>query len=294
MRKTKREKHRIKAAGHAQALSQEILAGLRRNSQEHVSMDDDSMENIDAYWNMANKELEEMERKQYEDISMLETINEIITKNSSETEKEKEGEAMDSEFFSTPHTIRRSFDDEFQENLQNVVLTGFSDSEEENATSVQEKEKKEKEEETASAIEQSSIMTKEDDESRSENIEKTEESALFFIEEIKSQKDNAEIKNSEVKITKVSIKPKKAMRINSKSLYYIIRGTVIVEDKNTPKKQRVSAVYRAKIIEGRQLKAGSVLSHSQSTVVLYNPGISECTMLALSKNEKKGRKRSTG
>ncbi|KAI5179604.1 hypothetical protein NEOKW01_0067 [Nematocida sp. AWRm80] len=61
MRKNKLEKQGIETQKCAEMLSQEILAGVRRKSQEIVSLDEDSMENIDAYWAMANKELDEME-----------------------------------------------------------------------------------------------------------------------------------------------------------------------------------------------------------------------------------------
>lgn len=296
MRKMKRDKHPIKATGHAQMLSQEILAGLRRNSTEQVSMDEDSMENIDAYWNMANKELEEMERKQYEDISLLETMKEIgntSRRSSLETlhrstkeevkawDEENNGRDQENTFLSSPQTIRRSFDEEFQGNLQNVILTGFSDSEEEteneNGKTSVKKEKKKQGRKKSKKEDRKEIGNK--------KKEKKEKSNLLYIESIKDKEETKEIFGNGMKIVNLNLKPKKARKVKSKCFYYIIRGTLVIKDANIPKKEKVSVVYRTKEIEGKQLKAGAVFSNKKATVV-YNPGLSLCTLLVLSQKKK--------
>lgn len=98
----------------ASLLSQEVLSQIKRNSEEWVRMDDDSMENIDTYWEMANQELKDMGDQLSEELAHPPEASE---RPAAAVSKRVEPE-------------RKSFDEEFEKNLDNVILSGFSDSSE--------------------------------------------------------------------------------------------------------------------------------------------------------------------
>lgn len=296
MRKTKREKDAIKATGHAQMLSQEILAGLRRNSTDQVCIDEDSMENIDEYWNMANKELEEMQRKQYEDISILETIDEMTAnkkeispiscrKSHKPIEAHPGTNTANSEgAVSEAHSIiRRSFDEEFQANLQNAILTGFSDSEE--AESDHKDNLPVKEETEDYTQEDSKISVDKKRPGKSKKDQKTK-NTLLYIESIKDKENNKGISKKGMRIEKVEIKPKKTIKVERNCFYYIIRGALVIENASISKEEKVAVVHRKRQIEGRQLKSGSVFTNGKAAVV-YNSGVSPCTLLVFAQERSK-------
>ncbi|EHY65780.1 hypothetical protein NERG_01387 [Nematocida ausubeli] len=314
MARPRREKQQIKQTGHALALSQEILAGLRRNSHLQVSMDDDSMENIDAYWNMANKELEEMERKQYEDISLLEPscspLN-ISTPNETTVMAKVDPEASS---ISSSHIIRRSFDDEFQDSLQNVVLTGFSDSDEDLPNSA--RDTKESPEaikaqsseistlktvrttrgksrrtgafaESADPIEMSSIsmdseINQETSLRKRRKSTKTMQTALvrklLYKEWDKTSTNVLEFSVDGMNLQTTYIGPYTCRKIQSNCIYYIVKGCVIVRDPSAPAQISEEFVYRNNPITGRRLKAGSVFNSAINSAV-YNPCAQGCTIM---------------
>jgi len=96
----------------------EALA-FKKTYEESVALDDDSMENIDSYWRVANRELDKMSENIYEDISK--------SAKKKDTGK-KDAEAAGKEARGKKEKPRKRFDEEFEKNLDNAILTGFSDS----------------------------------------------------------------------------------------------------------------------------------------------------------------------
>ncbi|KAH9386876.1 uncharacterized protein NEMAJ01_1772 [Nematocida major] len=303
MGRTKRETTRIKPTGQAQALSQEILAGMRRNSHDHVSMDEDSMENIDAYWNMANKELEEMERKQYEDISLLDFGQSPAKKTEAPIKERVPDRADETELsiLSSPRTIRRSFDEEFQDDLQTAILTGFSDSEEdqkeaEEASQQGLKKKKCQPQKRALAgtcREQPKIPRANSAErSKRGNSRKVAaaaqrapkalpENSLLFKETDKIGTDSWEFTSNNMRAGACHIKPGRAQTLEPDCIYYITRGSIVVKDSSAGPEEQVAIQYRRQEIVGRKLKAGAVFSNTKPFMA-HNAGMQVCTLIVLS------------
>lgn len=94
----------------AYILAQELIRSVRKENKssaaDEVSRDEDSMENIDAYWKLANKELELVEHKTLGEPSGTGTA----------------GAGVDN------CEPRKSFDEEFEQEFEEVKLCGFSDS----------------------------------------------------------------------------------------------------------------------------------------------------------------------
>ncbi|KAI5188483.1 hypothetical protein NECID01_0114 [Nematocida sp. AWRm77] len=153
----KEEKLSFRSQTQASRLSEQMLSQFRRDSKEWVHMDEDSMENIDTYWMMANKELKEMENAFYEDTQQaltphkekakavmgdketktVKTVMPVMgdkedteTKTVKEVVGDKEPKTV-KEVKEAKEVPRKSFDEEFEKNLDNVILSGFSDSSDE-------------------------------------------------------------------------------------------------------------------------------------------------------------------
>ncbi|EIJ88221.1 hypothetical protein NEPAR06_0371 [Nematocida parisii] len=308
MARPRREKQQIKPPGQALALSQEILAGLRRNSHQQVSMDEDSMENIDAYWNMANKELEEMERKQYEDISMLDSLQSILHTSTPEKSPVIETEEEKRPCTTAPaQPPRRSFDEEFQDSLQNVVLTGFSDSDEEilpkgketkdSATNTLPTEEAAAEisptkkiHEYSRAIDEGielSNISVDGDKSvclgrkKRKYVRKSKTISPYKLLYKECAKTSTEILNFTahgLNLQTIHIKAYSFKKIDSNCIYYITRGSVIVEDPSVSSDQAEEVFYKNKSFIGRRLKAGAVFNNTCPTVI-YNPAQQVCTLV---------------
>lgn len=141
----------------------------RRSNSDGVYIDDDSMENVNSYWNLANRELDEMKDidsagnlctdisrqkrmhiitfrdPHYKDKGNNHWINQNISnRKEEELQKQLQKQIINQKIMQTTckpdsienirhiamskSVIRKSFDEEFKDDIDNAVLSGFSDS----------------------------------------------------------------------------------------------------------------------------------------------------------------------
>ncbi|OAG29963.1 hypothetical protein NEDG_01510 [Nematocida displodere] len=306
----------LKPTTHAQALTQEILSGLKR-SAETVSIDDDSMENIDAYWRMANKELDEMGVDPYEDISSLERMHHAVPVSTPSLSPR-------------PKTVgpRKSFDEEFEKDISNVNLCGFSDSDETQTTTIHELSSlpqsnpppppapapapTPKVRRAAAIAATSQKPTPKTSRPRKQSVpvfafslqssgqpkpepkpeprhkphhypkHYPKHQGVAIIEETKSI-DNGSIVSSEgCALAKITVKPKKRQKLSKMQTYYILKGSLVIDYfPDLEKNPLFSYVYRKSSYSGKIIKSTGVFS-AKASLYVYNPGMYDAQLLCWS------------
>ncbi|KAI5170979.1 hypothetical protein NEFER03_0381 [Nematocida sp. LUAm3] len=381
MRKDIHSKAPYERPAQAEHLTKALLSQMKIPEKQHVPIDDDFMENIDSYWKLANKELEKMGEEEFEDISEaadpyinpkpmkypMKIMDQTKKDQSIRRKKEEEKRISMSE---EEQAQRRSFDKEFQANITNAVLYGFSDSEEEqkNPQSIDTSEEEDlhsnlrgrrmsfmpepvaikdsaapekkrgrgrpRKEETQKIRE---IQKKKKSLSVSGRGRKRKEPESVLVSDLplkkrgrpakinipekvsslgdrkkmkkmrmtkgkEKEKEKVAVKKSKTKIKsiintrevetgtilqtetlffeKITIFPGKRKLLQKNSVYYLLKGSLILEGTYKGIKERTSFTYRNKEYTGIQIKSGNgFLAEKEEDLYVYNGGVYESQIL---------------